>query len=238
MAKRDVPSPPLISVVAPVYHEGSIVQTFVTEVRQAIAAIQPPVAYEIVLIDGGSMVDVDSEQIRSHLHRLDLKEDIATYLACKISALTVEKGVLEFERAAFTPSETQPFSGRRNLPALEAEQTVVNYVATYNDLESRFAQFLDTAKEVLRFASLGITEQGDSRTEFKIDYLKPSGAIGFYHPEWVAVQSTATGEVNWILETRAEAGRMPQRRKQRCMIVRTGIRANWSSLAARADQSD
>jgi type III restriction enzyme len=63
--------------------------------------------------------------------------------------------------------------------------------------------FLDkTASDVLRFASLGTTEQGDSGTQFKVDYLKPSGAIGFYHPDWVVVQRTADGEVNWIIETK------------------------------------
>lgn len=35
-----------------------------------------------------------------------------------------------------------------------------------------------------------------------MDYLKPSGAIGFYHPDWVLVQKTKKGEVNWIVETK------------------------------------
>jgi type III restriction enzyme len=35
-----------------------------------------------------------------------------------------------------------------------------------------------------------------------VDYLKPSGAIGFYHPDWVVVQKTEAGEVNWIIETK------------------------------------
>jgi type III restriction enzyme len=35
-----------------------------------------------------------------------------------------------------------------------------------------------------------------------VDYLKPSGAIGFYHPDWVAVQKAAKEEINWILETK------------------------------------
>ena len=58
------------------------------------------------------------------------------------------------------------------------------------------------AKDVVRFASLGTTEQGESGTQFRVDYLKPSGAIGFYHPDWVVVQQTAAGEVNWIIETK------------------------------------
>jgi type III restriction enzyme len=58
------------------------------------------------------------------------------------------------------------------------------------------------AKDVLRFASLGTTEQGESGTQFRVDYLKPSGAIGFYHPDWVVVQHTEGLDVNWIIETK------------------------------------
>jgi type III restriction enzyme len=114
----------------------------------------------------------------------------------------VEKRILEFENAGFTLSNTKPFTWRRNLPPLEVKRTVFNYVATYNDFERRFAEFLDKASDVLRFASLGTTEQGDSGTQFRVDYLKASGAIGFYHPDWVAVQKTAEGEVHWIIETK------------------------------------
>ena len=79
----------------------------------------------------------------------------------------------------------------------------IYYVATYNAFERRFAEFLDNkAADVLRFAALGTTEQGESGTQFRVDYLKPSGAIGFYHPDWVVVQKTKAGEVNWIIETK------------------------------------
>jgi type III restriction enzyme len=83
-----------------------------------------------------------------------------------------------------------------------ANKTVFNYVATYNDFERRFAQFLDQAADVIRFASLGTTEQGESGTQFRVDYLKPSGAIGFYHPDWVVVQRVGEAEVSWIIETK------------------------------------
>ena len=58
------------------------------------------------------------------------------------------------------------------------------------------------ASDGLRFTALGTTEQGESGTQFRVDYLKPSGAIGFYHPDWVVVQKTNAGEVNWIIETK------------------------------------
>src|SRR5690606_26952585 len=117
-----------------------------------------------------------------HLARLELQEGIAKYLARKIAELTIERRAIEFDRADYRLSETKPFTWRRNLPPLEAKKTLFNYVATYNDFERRFAQMLDTASDVLRFAALGTTEQGESGAQFRVDYLKPSGAIGFYHP--------------------------------------------------------
>jgi type III restriction enzyme len=150
----------------------------------------------------GKKVDLDDEVVRSHLHRLELQEGIAKYLARRIAELTVEKRALEFEREDHKLSDTKPFRWLRNLPPLEAQHTIFNYVATYNDFERRFAQFLDDASDVLQFASLGTTEQGESGTEFRVDYLKPSGAIGFYHPDWIVVQRNGKSEIKWIIETK------------------------------------
>lgn len=151
----------------------------------------------------GRTIDIEEEVVRSHLARLEMQEGIAKYLAREISELTIERRAIEFDKANFRLSETRPFGWRRNLPPLEGAKTVFNYVATYNEFERRFAVFLDKkAKDVLRFASLGTTEQGESGAQFRVDYLKPSGAIGFYHPDWVVVQKSAGGEVSWIVETK------------------------------------
>jgi type III restriction enzyme len=151
----------------------------------------------------GRKVDVQNDLIRSHLSRLEIQEGIAKYLARKIAELIVDRRAIEFDRADFLLSETRPFSWRRNLPPLRANKTVFNYVATYNDFERSFAEFLDKAPDVLRFAALGTTEQGASGTQFRVDYLKLSGAIGFYHPDWVVVHGEKDGsETNWIVETK------------------------------------
>ena len=150
----------------------------------------------------GKPVNVDEEVLRSHLGRPELQEEIAKYLARKIAELTIERRAIEFDNAEFRLSQTKPFSWRRNLPPLEATKTVFNYVATYNEFERQFAEFLDGAQDVARFAALGTTEQGESGTQFRVDYLKPSGAIGFYHPDWLVVQKTVVGEVNLIIETK------------------------------------
>jgi type III restriction enzyme len=35
-----------------------------------------------------------------------------------------------------------------------------------------------------------------------MEYLKLIGNIGFYHPNWVAVQMAKAGEVDWIVKTK------------------------------------
>ena len=150
----------------------------------------------------GRKIELADGTILSHLAWLELQEGIAKYMARKIAELTIEQGVVKFEKEDYRLSLTKPFSWRRNLPPLAVEKTIFNFVATYNDFERSFAEFLDRAADVARFAALGTTEQGTSGTVFRIDYLKPSGAIGFYYPDWVVVQETEGGEVNWIIETK------------------------------------
>ena len=183
---------------------GAITNKVIQRARltNAFAELFPVVRTYVSAHCFGKAIDINDEIIRSHLQGLEMQEGIARYLARKIAELTVEKRAFEFKTADFKLSDTKPFHWRRNLPPLTAERTVFNYVATYNDFERRFAQFLDTALDVRRFASLGTTEQGDSGSQFRVDYLKPSGAIGFYHPDWVVVQHTEAGEVNWIIETK------------------------------------
>ncbi|SEH13891.1 DEAD/DEAH box helicase family protein [Thermoleophilum album] len=188
----------------------------------------------------GKTVNVEDDALRSHLARPELQEGIAKYLARKIAELTIERRAIEFDRADFRLSETKPFSWRRNLPPLEAEKTVFNYVATYNDFERRFAEFLDQATDVVRFASLGTTQQGESGTQFRVDYLKPSGAIGFYHPDWVVVQRTPAGEVNWIIETKGRVwegtAAKDEALKTWCERVTAATDRPWRY--ARIDQTD
>ena len=175
----------------------------------------------------GQRVNLENAGIRSHLSRADMRDGIANYLSQKIAALTVEQRKVEFENASFELSQTKPFQWRRNLPPLRAEKTVFNFVATYNGFERQFAEFLDRAPDILRFAALGTTEQGASGTTFRVDYLKPSGAIGFYYPDWVAVQRDLDGEViNWVVETK---GRVWEGTKEKDAAMR-----DWCRRVSRA----
>jgi type III restriction enzyme len=184
---------------------GSITNKVIDRAKlpNRFAELYPAVRDYVATRCFGWRVDLESDAIRSHLSRLEIQEGIAKYLARKIAELTIDRRAIEFEREGYGLSETMPFSWRRNLPPLVAKKTLFNYVATYNDFERRFAEFLDNkAADVARFAALDTTEQGESGTQFRVDYLKPSGAIGFYHPDWVVVQKTKAGEVNWIIETK------------------------------------
>jgi len=149
----------------------------------------------------GRKIDVDSDAVRSRLRDIILQEGIAKYMARKIGALTAEIKQIEFESKELKLSKTSPFTWRRNLPLLSCGKTIFNLVATYNDFEKDFARFLENADDILRFSALGTTEQ-ESGTAFRVDYLKPSGATGFYYPDWVAIQKKEKLEVNWIIETK------------------------------------
>ncbi len=107
-------------------------------------------------------------------------------------------------------SKTLPFHWRRQHTVLE--KTIFNYVATFNPFETAFAEFLQQCKDVRRFAALA-----EHFTGFWVDYLKPSGAISRYFPDWVAVQKTADGDVNWIVEAK---GRVWEGTEQKDAAIR------------------
>ena len=190
----------------------------------------------------GREVDVAAENVRSHLARPEIREAIARYLARRIGELTVERREIEFSRRDFRLSETKAFHWRRNLEAgpLEEKKTVFNYVATYNDFEREFAQFLGRAPDVLRFAALGTTEQGAAGATFRVDYVKPSGAIGFYYPDWVVVQQDHAEEVNWIVETKGRVWEGTEEKDaamvEWCRQVSEATGENWKYL--RVNQSE
>lgn len=188
----------------------------------------------------GKPIDLSDTELRSRIGGLETQEAIAKYLAKEIAELSIQQHPIEFEEENFHLSKTKKFHWRRNLPPFRAKKTVFNYVATYNDFERRFAEFLDKAPDVVKFAALGTTEQGSSGAQFRVDYVKPSGAIGFYYPDWVVVQDTHIGEIDWIIETK---GRVWEDTKIKdaamrawCSRVNEETGANWRYI--RINQSE
>ena len=110
-----------------------------------------------------------------------------------------------------------------------------------NDFERSFAEFLDRAGDVLRFSAPGTTQQGSSGTSFRVDYLKASGAIGFYYPDWVAVQKDPEGaEVNWIIETKGQVREGTEEKdaaiREWCRRITEATGVSWNYI--RVNQTD
>jgi len=143
----------------------------------------------------GQEVEPESEQVKKHLCEPIVREAIVKYLSKEISDLGVKQREIEFEDASFKLSDTLPFIWHRQ--RVRCQKTIFNECAVFNNLESRFAEFLDNALDIKRFATLA-----ESFTRFKVDYLSDSGAIRFYYPDFLAVQNFEGKEIYWILETK------------------------------------
>lgn len=143
----------------------------------------------------GKAVDLEDENVRRFLGSPVNADRVATFLGRKLGELLVEERPLALDAAPIRLSETAPFLWRRQHEPMD--NTIFNEVATFNPFETSFGLFLARCKDVRRFAALA-----ETFTRFWVDYLKPSGAIGRYYPDWVAVQKTPGGDVNWIVETK------------------------------------
>ena len=83
--------------------------------------------------------------------------------------------------------------------------------------------------------------RSDTGTSFRIDYLKPSGAIGFYYPDWVVVQKDTKGEeVSWIIETKGRiregTAEKDAAMREWCRRVTTTTGVPWEYI--RVNQTD
>ncbi len=143
----------------------------------------------------GGIVELEEVGLRRCLNHGPLMDAIATLMARKIGELTATKQNVKLVDGEFRLSQTEPFIWRRKWT--ECEKTIFNVVPCYNDLETRFAEFLDGCLDIDRFAALA-----EWFTYFHVQYLSTGGAVRLYYPDFVAVQATDAGPVHWILETK------------------------------------
>jgi type III restriction enzyme len=81
---------------------------------------------------------------------------------------------------------------------VQLKKTIFNYTPVYNELEKGFAQFLEQALDISKFAALA-----ETFTKFNIPYLNKKGSQGLYYPDFVAEQELENGEtISWIIETK------------------------------------
>ena len=140
-------------------------------------------------------VELDDVAVRRALNDAGLLEAIATLFSRRIGELTTEQRSVEVVGAPYRLSETPEFTWRRHFTT--ADKTIFNVVACYNNYEARFAKFLDGVEDVDRFSELA-----EWFTGFHVQYLKSSGAVGTYYPDFVVIQTVIGGHVNWIIETK------------------------------------
>lgn len=136
--------------------------------------------------------EIEKEELRKVLREMSIQEAIIDLLAKEIGKATVEKKQVKVKGKSIKLSDTPKFTWRRG--HIKLKKTVFNFVATYNDFEKEFAEFLDNANDVEAFAALADI--------FRIDYLSNTGAIRYYFPDFVAVQTVGKKKVYWILETK------------------------------------
>lgn len=140
-------------------------------------------------------VEVDDERVRRRLVDPDVQNAIISIVARYVGQASVVISPIRLKQGGLLLSRTPIFVWRRK--HIKSKRTIFNFVATYNDFESKFAEFLTGVPDIERFASLAERNVG-----FKIDYLSSRGAIKLYYPDFVAVQRTDEGLRNWIIETK------------------------------------
>jgi type III restriction enzyme len=125
-----------------------------------------------------------------------ISSNVAQYVTVKTFVEALRKMVVEeLQPQLLHPgralSETVPFPWSR--PTLAASKCVFNLVPCDNEFEKEFAQFLEKAEDVQRFAKL------PEQFGFAIEYTDNAGNLRYYEPDFVAL--TADG-VHHIVETK------------------------------------
>ena len=159
------------------------------------SAVYPIVKRYVSEVCFEKRVNPEDEAVRRRLADPDVESAVTSVVAKALGQASVVKNSVKLKQEGVVLSRTPTFVWRR--PHVEAKHTVFNFVACYNEFERRFAEFLDKAGDIERFASLA-----GGNVTFKIDYLSSRGAIRFYFPDFVAVQKTKGKPTNWIIETK------------------------------------
>ena len=125
-----------------------------------------------------------------------ISSNVAQYVTVKTFVEALRKMVIaELEpqllHAGRPLSETRPFPWSR--PTLAADKCIFNLVPCDNEFEKEFAQFLQKAPDVQRFAKL------PEQFGFAIEYTDSAGNLRYYEPDFVVL--TADG-IHYIVETK------------------------------------
>lgn len=169
--------------------------------------------------------DLENIDLRKQLRRIEIHEAITELLAKEIGKETADKKPIKLEGRHIKLSDTPRFIWRRKHKKMK--KTVFNFVAGYNNFEIEFADFLDKAEDIDAFSAL-------EGSLFRIDYLTSRGAIRYYFPDFVAVQTEGKNKIYWILETKGreypELENKNNAIKRWCESVATQSKQEWRYL--------
>jgi type III restriction enzyme len=125
-----------------------------------------------------------------------ISSNVAQYVTVKTFVEALRKMVIaELEpqllHAGRPLSETSPFPWSR--ATFAADKCIFNLVPCHNEFEKEFAQFLQKAPDVQRFAKL------PEQFGFAIEYTDSAGNLRYYEPDFVVL----TGDgIHYIVETK------------------------------------
>jgi type III restriction enzyme len=122
-------------------------------------------------------VDLADKVVLRRLAENDAQQLVVGAFQRAIRALAIEEREATITEHAFRVSETPPFPWSR--PTVDATKTVFNLTPVENNLERRFAEFLDRATDVAAFAKLTISSR------FALECIARSGALRYYYPDFV-----------------------------------------------------
>lgn len=159
------------------------------------AVVYPIVKKYVREIFFGIEVDIESESIRRLLSNTANRDYIISTLAKAIGDRSIAKIISRLKSEKLSLMELDGFYWRRDW--VELNKTVFNITPCFNNFEKHFAQFLDDAKDIVRFAKLA-----ETYTKFSIEYLNHKGAISYYYPDFIAEQKTKNDKVMWLIETK------------------------------------
>lgn len=159
------------------------------------ALVYPIVRKYVRGIFFGQEVELDTEQIRRLLSQAANRDYIISTLAKAIGDKSISKIKSSIKAEPLSLLELDGFYWRRDW--CELDKTIFNVTPCFNTFEKHFAQFLEQACDIERFAKLA-----ESYTKFSIEYLNHKGAISSYYPDFIAAQKINSGENMWLVETK------------------------------------
>jgi len=122
-------------------------------------------------------VDLDDKVVLRRLAEDDAQKLVVDAFAAAIRELAIVEREPQITESAFRVSQTPPFPWSRK--TVQGKRTVFNLTPVDNNLEARFAEFLDRVPDVAAWAKLTMNSR------FALEYISKEGALRLYYPDFV-----------------------------------------------------